>query len=61
MAEKRKTVECAYCGAEYSIRFKTEEICKPDFCCFCGENGEIEEFDTDEDIDDFDCDDPVED
>lgn len=62
MADTRKSIDCSYCGATFSIKWDSDELTKAEFCCFCGEsfdpNKELE--DEEEDEDDYLEDDPEE-
>jgi hypothetical protein len=52
MSDVRKNVECAYCGAEYHIKFS--EDLAPQFCSFCGESFDTIEVEDEEDDGDLD-------
>ena len=56
MADTRKSVECAYCGASFSLKWDAEEALIAQFCCFCGESFEdpTEELEDEDDVEDED-------
>jgi hypothetical protein len=53
MSDIRKNVQCAYCGASFTIKWDAENSGLLNYCCFCGETVEdlTEELDTVEEDD----------